>query len=290
MGGQSAEREVSLLGGQIVLDSLRDAGFNVIGIDAKEDLITQLQNEEPDLVFNMLHGRGGEDGTVQGLLNYLQIPFTGSDVLGSALSMDKLRSKLIWNNLGLSTANFEMLDGRSDWQSVIDRLGTVVVKPVNEGSSIGMSITPDALSLQAAFELASSYDSSVMAEQYIEGEEYTVTILQERALPAIQLRTNRVFYDYDAKYIADDTEYICPVDLPPDQLNQLNDMSLTAFNSLGCKGWGRVDVMRDEAGVFYLLEVNTVPGMTDHSLVPMAAAKAGLTFEELLIQIMFAPS
>jgi D-alanine-D-alanine ligase len=290
MGGTSAEREISLLGGKLVLESLTDAGFHAVGIDAGADLIKQIQQLKPDLVFNMLHGRGGEDGTVQGLLQYLDIPFTGSGVLGSALSMDKLKTKQIWKNLGLATADFEVLSIRSDWQAVIGRLGPVVVKPVNEGSSIGMSIATDAAELEEAFQLASKFDSSILAEQFIDGDEYTVAILQQLALPAIGLKTDRAFYDFDAKYIATDTEYICPVGLSADLLNKLNTLSVSAFNSLGCEGWGRVDVIRNRQGEFLLLEVNTVPGMTDHSLVPMAARQAGISFEDLLLQIMFAKS
>ena len=290
LGGTSAEREVSLLGGNLVLRSLKKAGFSVVGIDAGDDLISQLQQSKPDRVFNMLHGRGGEDGTIQGLLQYLNIPYTGSGVLGSALSMDKLKTKQIWKNLGLATADFEVLSVRSNWKSVIDRLGSVVVKPVSEGSSIGMSIATNPTELEEAFQLAKKYDSSILAEQFVKGEEYTVSILQQRALPAIQLETDREFYDYDAKYIATDTKYICPVDLTVEELEELNNLSISAFNSLDCEGWGRVDVMRNSAGEFLLLEVNTVPGMTDHSLVPMAAKQAGITFEDLLLQIMFAKS
>jgi len=290
LGGTSEEREVSLLGGNLVLTSLKKAGFNVVGIDAGDDLIPQLQQSKPDRVFNMLHGRGGEDGAIQGLLQYLNIPYTGSGVLGSALSMDKLKTKQIWKNLGLATADFEALSVNSDWKSVINRLGPVVVKPISEGSSIGMSIATNPAELEEAFQLAKKYDSSILAEQFVKGEEYTVSILQQRALPAIQLKTDREFYDYDAKYIATDTKYICPVDLTAGELEELNSLSMSAFNSLDCEGWGRVDVMRNSAGEFLLLEVNTVPGMTDHSLVPMAAKQAGISFEDLLLQIMFAKS
>lgn len=288
MGGNSAEREISLLSGGQVLAGLKSAGMNVIGIDAGEDLLDKLLSEKPDRVFNLLHGRGGEDGTVQGLLSFMGIPFTGSGVLGSALSMDKLKTKLIWQQLGLATADFEILEARSEWQKVLDRLGTVVVKPANEGSSIGMSIANTASELEDAFAHAVRYDQVVLAERYIAGEEYSVSILQQVTLPAIQLKTDREFYDYDAKYVVSDTQYICPVDLAQEDLSQLNSLALSAFNSLGCDGWGRVDVMRDSNGMFYLLEVNTVPGMTDHSLVPMAAKQAGISFEDLLLQILFA--
>lgn len=288
MGGTSAEREISLLSGGQVLAGLQAAGLNAIGIDAADDLVGQLQLRRPDRVFNVLHGRGGEDGVVQGLLRSLGIPFTGSDVLASALAMDKLRSKMLWRQLGLSTPDFVTLDRHSDWNSIVRDLGTVVVKPVNEGSSIGMSIARDADRLQEAYRKASEYDRTILAEQYIEGDEYTVSILQQVVLPAIQLKTSREFYDYDAKYLANDTQYLCPVELSEQALSGLNALALSAFTALGCEGWGRVDVMRDPQGRFYLLEVNTVPGMTDHSLVPMAARQAGISFENLLLQILFA--
>ncbi len=288
LGGNSAEREISLLSGRQVSDSLSQTGIDVIAIDAASNLVNQLLNLRPDRVFNMLHGRGGEDGVVQGLLHSLAIPFTGSDVLASALAMDKLRSKMLWRQLGLSTPDFAVLTDIADYRSLIDRFGTVVVKPVNEGSSIGMSIAGSPRELEEACEKARRYDHRIMIEQYIDGEEYTVSILQQAALPAIQLKTEREFYDFDAKYVANDTQYICPVELTDDDLTRLNILALNAFNALGCEAWGRVDLMRDSQGHFHLLEVNTVPGMTDHSLVPMAARQAGITFDDLLLQILFA--
>lgn len=289
MGGNSAEREISLLGGSAVLNTFLAMGMDAIGIDSGEkNLVAELQAVKPDRVFNMLHGRGGEDGVVQGLMQSLDISFTGSGVLASALAMDKLKSKLIWQQLGLMTAEFQLLTDKTDWQAVIDSMQKVVVKPVNEGSSIGMSIAASGGELKAAFELAAGYDSTVFAEKYITGEEFTVAILQTEALPAIQLQTDRKFYDFDAKYVDDDTRYICPVNLEAEVLDELNTLSLAAFRTLGCEGWGRVDLMRDKDGVFYLLEVNTVPGMTDHSLVPMAAKQAGLSFEDLLLKILIA--
>ena len=288
MGGDSAEREISLLSGQRVLGALEAAGLDVAPIDAADNLVAKLQSVKPARVFNMLHGRGGEDGVVQGLLRTMGIPFTGSDVLASALAIDKLRSKLLWQQLGLQTANFISLDDHSDWPSIVESFGKVVVKPVNEGSSIGMSIACDPGELQRAYEKARAYDSAILAERFIDGDEYTVPILQQLPLPAIQLQTDREFYDFDAKYVANDTRYICPVDLSTDEIEKLNKLALNAFNSLGCEGWGRVDLMRGSDGEFYLLEVNTIPGMTDHSLVPMAARQAGISFEDLLLQILFA--
>ena len=287
MGGDSAEREISMLSGERVLSALASAGLDVVALDAADGLVEKLQSLKPDRVFNILHGRGGEDGRVQGLLRFMDIPFTGSDVLASALAMDKLRSKLLWQQLGLRTADFVTLDDHSDW-TIIESLGKVVVKPVNEGSSIGMSIANDTRELKSAYEKAREFDRTILAERYIEGYEYTVPVLQQLPLPAIQLKTDREFYDFDAKYLADDTHYICPVDLSDTELQQLNSLAIDAFNSLGCEGWGRVDLMRDQSGNFNLLEVNTIPGMTDHSLVPMAAEQAGISFEDLLLQILFA--
>jgi len=288
MGGSSAEREISLRSGKAVLRVMQDSGLDAVGIDAGDDLAARLIELKPDRVFNLLHGRGGEDGVVQGLLESLQIPYTGSGVLGSALSMDKYRSKLLWQQLNLPTASFEMLSPQSDWNAIISRYGKVVVKPVSEGSSLGLSIVTTAVELQEAFQSASHYDRHVMVEKFIEGDEYSVTVLQRVVLPAIQLKTNREFYDFDAKYVVDDTQYICPVALERNKLDELGKLVLKAFEALGCSGWGRVDVMQDRSGNFFLLEVNTVPGMTDHSLVPMSASQAGINLEDLLLQIIFA--
>ncbi|MDP1932704.1 MAG: D-alanine--D-alanine ligase [Gammaproteobacteria bacterium] len=288
MGGNSAEREVSLKSGAAVLAALLDSGVDAVGIDAADDLVGQLQKRRVDCVFNVLHGRGGEDGKLQGLLDFMNIPYTGSGVLASALAMDKVRTKLIWQRLGLSTPAFHLLGVGSDWQSIMTELTTAVVKPVREGSSIGMSIVSDANALQTAWKKASAYDSEVMAEQYIKGPEYSVSMLAGQVLPAIELRTTHEFYDYDAKYIANDTVYLCPAPLSSTETEELADLCRGAFDALGCSGWGRVDVMRDKEGRFWLLEVNTVPGMTDHSLVPMAAKARGLSFAELLLAVLAA--
>lgn len=286
MGGTAAEREVSLKSGAAVLSALLALGVDAVGIDAAEDLVGQLQRLEIDRVFNVLHGRGGEDGQLQGLLAFMGIPCTGSGVLASALAMDKVRTKYLWQRLGLSTPDFRMLAAGADWAGVIAVLGRVVVKPVREGSSIGMSIVETPQDLEAAWIRAAAFDSDVMAEQYIKGAEYTVAVLDGVVLPAIELRTTHTFYDYDAKYIASDTQYLCPAPLSDEDTAELNALCLAAFNSLGCEGWGRVDVMRDAQGRFWLLEVNTVPGMTDHSLVPMAAAATGLDFGQLLLKVL----
>lgn len=286
MGGDSAEREVSLKSGAAVLAALLDTGVDAVGIDAANDLVEQLKMHRIDRVFNVLHGRGGEDGKLQGLLDFMRIPYTGSGVLASALAMDKVRTKLLWQRLELSTPGFHLLHAGSDWQAIMAELKSAVVKPVREGSSIGMSIVSDADALQSAWKKASAYDSEVMAEQYIKGPEFSVSILAGEVLPAIELRTTHEFYDYDAKYIANDTVYLCPAPLSAAETAELADLCLRAFNALGCSGWGRVDVMRDMTGRFWLLEVNTVPGMTDHSLVPMAAKARGLNFSQLLLAVL----
>lgn len=288
MGGNSAEREVSLKSGAAVLAALLESGVDAVGIDAATDLVGQLQMHKIDRVFNVLHGRGGEDGKLQGLLDFMGIPYTGSGVLASALSMDKVRTKLIWQRLGLSTPAFHLLGADSDWSAIMAELKAAVVKPVREGSSIGMSIVSDAQSLQSAWKKASTYDSEVMAEQYIKGPEFSVSMLAGEVLPAIELRTTHEFYDYDAKYIANDTVYLCPAPLSAGETSELAELCRRAFDALGCSGWGRVDVMRDAQGNFWLLEVNTVPGMTDHSLVPMAAKARGLSFPQLLLEVLAA--
>lgn len=286
MGGNSAEREVSLKSGRAVLEALESVGVDVVGIDAKQDLPAALQAHKVQRVFNVLHGRGGEDGTLQGLLEFLQIPYTGSGVLASALAMDKVRTKYIWQQFALPTPKFFELNAQTDWQAVINALGKAVVKPVREGSSIGMSIVDSAEQLCQAYADASVYDSQVMAEQFIAGTEFTVAILDGEPLPVIELHTPNKFYDYDAKYLANDTQYLCPAPIDAAVQKSVQDLSLRAFTALGCTGWGRVDLMRDESGQFYLLEVNTVPGMTDHSLVPMAATVKGLSFAQLLVRIL----
>jgi len=286
MGGTAAEREVSLVSGAAVLKSLQQAGVDAVGIDAAENLLGQLQSGGIDRVFNVLHGRGGEDGQLQGLLEFMNLPYTGSGVLASALSMDKVMTKLLWQRLGLPTPEFHMLGAYTPWEEVIAAMGTVVVKPVREGSSIGMSVVSSAAELQEAFQMASSFDSEVMAEQYISGSEFSVSILGNSALPAIELRTTHRFYDYDAKYLANDTQYLCPAPLDAETASELGQLSLEAFVALGCTGWGRVDLMRDKQGRFWLLEVNTVPGMTDHSLVPMAARANGMDFTALLLAVL----
>jgi D-alanine-D-alanine ligase len=285
LGGNSAEREVSLLSGATVIDALQALGLEVRAVDpASPDWMTQLHGAS--CAFLALHGPGGEDGSMQGALQTLGIPYTGSGVLGSALAMDKLRSKQLWQGIGISTGGFVELSAESDWQRLIEQFGKVFVKPALEGSSIGMSCASTASALQEAHALASRYGDGVLAEQFIDGPEYTVAILGDTALPSIRLETDNDFYDYEAKYLSDDTRYHCPSDLDPIEEAEIGALALAAFHSLGCRIWGRVDIMRDQQGRFYVLEVNTIPGMTSHSLVPMAARAAGLDIPALVDQIL----
>ncbi|WP_339866481.1 D-alanine--D-alanine ligase [Pseudohongiella nitratireducens] len=286
LGGDSAEREVSLLSGEAVLQGLLDMGVDAFAIDAGKDLIDRLQSEKIDRVFNVLHGRGGEDGVLQGLLEYMGIPYTGSGVLASALAMDKVKTKLIWQQHGLPTPGFSALTVDTDFERLIAELESVVVKPSREGSSIGMSIVDDAVALENAFATASEYDADVMAEQRIVGPEFTVPFIGDQVLPAIQLQTTHQFYDYDAKYIADDTQYLCPAPLSEAKQIELEHICRQAFTTIGASGWGRIDVMQDDSGRFWLLELNTVPGMTSHSLVPISAKVAGLEFGDLVLKIL----
>ena len=287
LGGPSAEREVSLRSGGMVLAALKRKGVDAHAFDPKDQRLEQLIAQRFDRVFIALHGRFGEDGTVQGALEYLGIPYTGSGVMASALAMDKWRTKLLWQAAGVPTPPYELLTPESDFAGVADRLGLpLMVKPAREGSSIGMSKVSTAEKVGAAYELAAEYDQVVIAERFIEGVEVTAAILKGEALPLIRLETPRVFYDYQAKYFADDTRYICPSGLLEAQERSVQQYALRAFGLLGCSGWGRVDVMLDRAGAPYLLEVNTIPGMTDHSLVPMAARARGIDFEELCVRIL----
>lgn len=287
MGGQSAERSISLKSGQAVLTALLSQHINVIGIDVDEHIADVLIKEKIDCACIMLHGRGGEDGTMQGLLEVLRIPYTGSGVLASALAMNKLKTKQIWHALNLSTPKYVALSAQSDWSTVVYELGLpMMVKPAHEGSSYGASRVNSLEQLPAAYELAAQYDDLIIAEQWITGAEFSVSILNGEALPAIQLKTNRDFYNFEAKYMANDTQYLCPCGLEPADEKRLQALALNAFNAVGCSGYGRVDVMQDQQGVFYALEVNTLPGMTDHSLVPMAAKVAGISFEELTLRIL----
>lgn len=286
-GGNSAEREVSLNSGKAVLEGLQRLNLNAVGIDVQFDRHIVDQLKDIEFAFIVLHGRGGEDGKIQALLEILNIPYTGSEVMASALGMDKLRTKQLWRGAGLTTPEYFTIKDASNLETTLSQLGgCAMVKPAKEGSSIGMSRVKNTEELGAALELASKYDDNILIERWIDGLEYTCAILHGRALPVIRLKTDAEFYDFDAKYRSNTTEYLCPCGLSEQDEKALQKLCVEAFQQVGCKGWGRVDVMRDDAGIFWLLEVNTVPGMTDHSLVPMAAKASGLDFDSLLLEIM----
>ncbi|TDR53780.1 D-alanine--D-alanine ligase [Halomonas ventosae] len=286
-GGDSAEREVSLKSGAAVLAALTRSGVDAIGYDPADGGLVGLEALAPDRVFIALHGRGGEDGTLQGALELLGIPYTGSGVLASALGMDKQRTKLIWQALGLPTPESVMLGPKADWSAVVERLGLpLIVKPVHEGSTLGISIVESRDALESAYRDAARFDARVMAERFVRGEEYTVSLLAGDVLPAIRVEVPSGFYDYEAKYLSDETCYHLPCGLSGDEEAELAALCRGAFEAIGAEGWGRVDVMRDAEGRFWLIEVNTVPGMTDHSLVPQAAAHAGIDFDALVLRIL----
>lgn len=287
MGGISTERKVSLKSGQAVLASLQKSGVDASKIDAGYDLYEQMRTESFDRAFIALHGQWGEDGVVQGGLEMMNIPYTGSGVLASALGMDKLRSKRLWNSIGLITPEYIEMKSQDSFGDVQDWLGyPVVVKPACEGSSLGMSIVKKPDDIANAWKTARGHDDCVFAERYIKGAEYTVSILDRKTLPAIRVETNSEFYDYDAKYLSNETKYHCPAGLSAEAEKILANIALQAFDAVGCHGWGRVDFLLDKNGTPYVLEVNTVPGLTDHSLVPMAAKQAGINFDQLMLKIL----
>lgn len=290
-GGNSAERDVSLKSGQAIAKGLEEAGFNVTLIDTKTVPLTDLLDNNIDRVFIALHGRGGEDGCLQGALEYLGIPYTGSNVLGSSLSMDKVRSKQIFKACDIPTAAFTIVN-KADFatlslENILSELGgRVMVKPANEGSSIGMAQAKTIEQLRNALIEAFGFDRQVLLEAWIDGPEYTVTILGDKALPAIHMETPREFYDYEAKYQSTSTQYHCPCGLNKREESEIQALSIKAFNATGAQGWGRVDIMQNQRGEWQVLEVNTVPGMTETSLVPKAAKVFGLNFSELVTQIL----
>jgi D-alanine-D-alanine ligase len=287
LGGKSAEREVSLKSGGMVLKALRSRGVDAHPFDPAERSLEDLLKENFARVFIALHGRFGEDGTLQGALDWLGIPYTGSGVLASALAMDKVRTKRLWQAEGLPTAPFAVLQSKSAFAAIAKKLGTpLFVKPATEGSSVGMTKVKAAGKLKAAYQLAAKYDPVVIAEKFIDGPELTVGILGDQVLPIIRIETPREFYDYEAKYLRDDTRYLIPCGLPATKEKEIQALCLEAFRSLGCRGWGRVDLMIDRRGRPYLLEINTSPGMTDHSLVPMAARAVGLSYEDLCVRVL----
>lgn len=284
LGGNAAERSISLESGENVARALDGAGAHVLRVDPAETGWSE-RLEGVEFVFNLLHGPGGEDGTVQGLFELMKLPYSGCGVLSSALTMDKIRTKLIWQGAGLITPPSCVLTPDCDWEAVIDELGTVFVKPALEGSSLGMSKATTAQQLAAAYDRAAGFDAPVMAEQFVDGVEYTVAILGERALPSIRIDVPGEFYDFDAKYRSDKTRFTCPSGLDDADERTLAEVALTAFRAVGGEVWGRVDVILDAAQHWQLLEVNTIPGMTSHSLVPLAAKVAGLSQTELLAEI-----
>ena len=288
MGGPSAEREISLQSGQAVLEALKSRGVDAHGIDARDrHVLAALEEAAVDRVFIALHGRWGEDGVIQGALEVLGLPYTGSGVLGSAIAMDKRRTKQLWKGIGLPTPEFVLLGNEQDLEDAVTHIGyPLAVKPAREGSSIGISKATSWSGLQQAWQAARELDDVVIAEQWIEGTELTAAILGNDALPLIRLEAAGEFYDYEAKYVSDDTGYICPCGLPEQQEASLQELARKAFEATSCSGWGRVDLMLDKAQRPYLIEVNTVPGMTSHSLVPMAAAEQGLDFAGLCLRIL----
>jgi D-alanine-D-alanine ligase len=269
------------------LAALKRQGVDAHGIDADKSTLRNLEDGNFDRVFIALHGRWGEDGVIQGALEVLDMPYTGSGVLGSALAMDKMRSKYLWSAAGIPTPEYVVLESAADLGQVSAKLGLpVFVKPAREGSSLGISKAKTENELKTAWEMAAKYDDKVIAERFIDGAELTCAIIGDRALPLIRIETDREFYDYEAKYILDTTRYLCPCGLPAAQEDEIQDLARRAFETLACSGWGRVDFMLDKAGRAYTLEVNTVPGMTDHSLVPKAAKQAGLDFDQLVLRIL----
>ena len=290
LGGTSGERDVSLNSGTAVLAALTRQGVDAHAFDPAERNLSELA--QFDRVFNTLHGRGGEDGTMQGALELMDIPYTGSGVMASSVGMDKWRTKLLWKVLNIATPDFEMVNADSDFTAIEQKLGLpLFVKPANEGSSIGITKVKQKGGLQPAWILAAKADPLVIAEKFVGGGEYTVGILGDlelglRALPIIRIIPKNEFYDFEAKYLRDDTEYLCPCGLSAKKEAQIQAEALQAFKAIGCQGWGRVDFLMDEAGKHYFLELNTNPGMTDHSLVPMAAKAAGISFDELVMNIL----
>jgi D-alanine-D-alanine ligase len=287
MGGWSAEREISLLSGDAVLKALQHNNVNAHGIDVDRDIAAVLAAGNFDRALIMLHGRGGEDGAMQGLLEVMGLPYTGSGILGSALAMDKLRCKQVWAAEGYPTPDYMVLENEQDCNKALEQIGLpLIIKPALEGSSIGMSKVEKEDEMLPAFNLARKSNGVIIAEKWITGAEYTAAILNHKVLPMIRLETDRKFYDYIAKYESDDTRYICPCGLAESREQELGSIVLNAFDAIGASGWGRIDFMLDINEQPWLIEANTVPGMTSHSLVPMAARQAGIGFNELVIEIL----
>ncbi|MGH8718369.1 MAG: D-alanine--D-alanine ligase [Burkholderiales bacterium] len=287
LGGRSGEREISLKSGNAVLQALISRGVDAQAFDPARENLEALAQGGYDNVFIALHGRYGEDGTIQGALELLNLPYTGSGVAASAIAMDKWRTKLIWQSSGIPTPRFALIDERSDLDKAADDLGLpLIIKPSREGSTIGLTKVLVKKDLRAAYVTAARHDSTVLAEQFISGAELTVPILRGAPLPIIRIEAASGLYDYEAKYLLDTTRYFCPCGLPADEERQLQALALKSYELIGCRGWGRVDLLLDAQGGPHFLEVNTIPGMTDHSLVPMSAKASGLSFEDLVLTIL----
>ena len=291
MGGTSAEREVSLNSGNAVLNALRTQGYDAHPVDPKEVSVLELKQQGFDRAFNILHGRGGEDGIIQGALEQISLPYTGCDVMTSALTMDKMRTKMLWKGFGLPIAEMEIVTKENVTElnpsKIVERLGLpLMVKPSREGSSVGLTKVNAVEELTAAVETALECDDTVLIEEWLSGVEMTVPVLDNQVLPAVQIIPDGEFYDYHAKYISDNTQYICPAPLSKAREEELHKLVKAAYDAVGCRGWSRIDVMTDSKGEFRLVEVNTTPGMTSHSLFPKSAATVGYTFEQLVERIM----
>jgi D-alanine-D-alanine ligase len=287
LGGRSAEREISLQSGQAVLDALRRSSVDAHPFDPAEQALEELLHQGFNRAFIALHGRFGEDGTIQGVLEWLGLPYTGSGVMASALAMDKWRTKLIWQATGIQSPRYELLQADSNFEQVAETLGLpLIVKPAREGSTIGLSKVHHKQDLAAAYQLAAQHDGLVLAEEFIAGTELTVAILGETPLPVVKIQIAGELYDYQAKYFSNETKYFCPSGLPDELESIIQNQALRAYQVLGCQGWGRVDLILSQTNQFYFLEANTSPGMTSHSLVPMAARTAGISFEDLVLRIL----
>ena len=291
LGGTSAEREVSLNSGKAVLEALLNQGYDAHPIDPKEYNVANLKKDGFHRVFNILHGRGGEDGTMQGLLEQIGLPYTGCGVMASALTMDKMRTKMLWKAFGLPVADMEVVTRETfadlDPQAVVDKLGLpLMVKPSLEGSSVGLTKVKAVDELKSAVEYALKFDNTILIEEWLAGDELTVPVLDSQVLPAIRIVPEGEFYDYNAKYISDNTQYFCPAGLAPEREQELAILVKRAYDAVGCRGWSRIDVMCDAKGDFRLVEVNTNPGMTSHSLFPKSAASVGISFEQLVVKIL----
>ena len=291
LGGTSAEREVSLTSGKAVLEALLSQGYDAHPIDPKEYNVANLKKDGFNRVFNILHGRGGEDGTMQGLLEQIGLPYTGCGVMASALTMDKMRTKMLWKAFGLPVADMEVVTRETfadlDPQAIVDKLGLpLMVKPSLEGSSVGLTKVKEVDELKSAVEYALRFDNTILVEEWLDGDELTVPVLDSQVLPAIRIVPEGEFYDYNAKYISDNTQYFCPAGLTSEREQELALLVKRAYDAVGCRGWSRIDVMCDAKGNFRLVEVNTNPGMTSHSLFPKSAASVGISFEQLVVKIL----